>query len=74
MIYLYESVVIEEGDAVEHYEIEQGVHDLPLTKHPETGVAIRRVILGGWGFSGASGGAGQKGSGEGCDCGPAGCC
>ena len=47
MIYLYESVVIGEGDAVEHYEIEQGVHDLPLTKHPETGVAIRRVILGG---------------------------
>ena len=42
MIYLYESVVIGEGDAVEHYEIEQGVHDLPLTKHPETGVAIRR--------------------------------
>ncbi len=74
MIYLYESVVIEEGDAVEHYEIEQGVHDLPLTKHPETGAAIRRVILGGWGLFGASGGAGQKGSGEGCDCGPAGCC
>lgn len=74
MIYLYETLVTEAGEEAVHFEIEQGVNDLPLTKHPETGVAIRRVILGGWGFFGASGSAGQKGSGEGCDCGPAGCC
>jgi hypothetical protein len=24
--------------------------DMPLTKHPQTGVPVRRVILGGWGL------------------------
>ena len=74
MIYLYESIAANEGDVTAHYEIEQGVQDLPLTRHPETGVVIRRVILGGWGSFSASVGAFAKGSDGACECGPAGCC
>lgn len=76
MIYLYETVVMKEGDTVVSFEVEQGMQDLPLTRHPETGVAIRRVILGGWGSFGGNVGAVGKGKqdGDACDCGPAGCC
>lgn len=74
MIYLYESAVAKEGDVAVHYEIEQGLHDMPLTRHPETGVAIRRVILGGWGSFSTGAGESGKGTGASCDCGPAGCC
>jgi hypothetical protein len=56
------------------YETKQSATEAPLmTKHPETGEPIRRVILGGWGvFTGKSGG-GSSSSG-GCGCGPGGCC
>ena len=30
-----------------HYEIEQNENDPPLTKHPQTGETIQRVVLGG---------------------------
>lgn len=53
MTYLYETIPVNEGDAVEHFEIEQNLHDLPLTEHPETGQPINRVILGGWGLPSA---------------------
>lgn len=50
MTYLYETIPAKEGDPVEQFEIQQSMNDLPLTQHPETGVPIRRVILGGWGL------------------------
>jgi predicted nucleic acid-binding Zn ribbon protein len=52
MTYLYETIPSLEGEEVKRYEIQQGMHDLALTVHPETGEAIRRVILGGWGLIG----------------------
>jgi predicted nucleic acid-binding Zn ribbon protein len=42
-IYVYE-VVNEEGDGGETFEWVQRVSDPPLTKHPETGEPVRRVI------------------------------
>ena len=51
MTYLYETIPACEGDAVEQFEIAQSMTDLPLTIHPETGVPVRRVILGGWGLT-----------------------
>lgn len=53
MTYLYETIPVSENDAVEHFEIEQNLTDQPLTRHPETGTPIRRVILGGWGLPSA---------------------
>jgi predicted nucleic acid-binding Zn ribbon protein len=71
MTYLYETIPANPGEEVRRYEIKQSIHDEALTHHPETGEAIRRVILGGWGLpSLKSGGS----SSSGCGCGPEGCC
>ena len=50
MTYLYETIPQNEGDPVEQFEIQQSMNEVPLTRHPETGVPVRRVILGGWGL------------------------
>jgi predicted nucleic acid-binding Zn ribbon protein len=42
-LYLYEAVTAD-GSAGEQFEIFQNMADEPLTRHPETGVAIRRVL------------------------------
>lgn len=42
-IYVYE-VVQADGSAGETFEWLQGIHDPPLSSHPETGVPVRRVI------------------------------
>jgi len=73
MTYLYETIPASEGDPVKQFEIKQPASEAPLTKHPETGEPIRRVILGGWGLmtSKVDGGGSSAGS---CGCGPSGCC
>jgi hypothetical protein len=45
--------------------------DRPLTKHPETGEPIRRVVLGGFGTLSSKGSADP---GVGCGCKPGTCC
>ena len=72
MTYLYETVPAQDGDPVKQYEIKQSMNDLPLTKHPETGETIRRVILGGWGIMTEK--AGAPSSKSDCGCSPGGCC
>lgn len=72
MTYLYETIPAREGDSPKHYELQQGMNDLPLTHHPETGEPIRRVILGGWGL--LKGSTKITASAGSCGCGPAGCC
>jgi predicted nucleic acid-binding Zn ribbon protein len=70
MTYLYETLPTRAGEAVKRFEFKQGMNEAPLTKHPETGEPIRRVILGGWGvFMPKAGGSAKAGS-----CGPSGCC
>jgi predicted nucleic acid-binding Zn ribbon protein len=73
MTYLYETIPALKGAEVAHYEFEQSINDLPLTKHPETGEPIRRVILGGGGSVTSKQGSGSASKG-GCDCGPSGYC
>ena len=70
--YVYETIPAKEGDSVEYFEIKQSMKDTTLTRHPETGQAIRRVILGGFGIlkSENSSPASRCSSG----CGPGGCC
>lgn len=50
--YVYETIPAKPGDEVRRYEIRQSMKDAALTKHPETGEPIRRVITGGLGLIG----------------------
>jgi predicted nucleic acid-binding Zn ribbon protein len=50
--YIYETIPEGTG-TVKRFEIEQRMSAAPLTRHPETGEAIARVITGGLGFIGA---------------------
>lgn len=69
MTYLYETIPAKDGEAVKRYEFQQSMKDAPLTKHPETGEPIRRVILGGWGLiTPTSTSSGSNSSS--CGCGP----
>jgi predicted nucleic acid-binding Zn ribbon protein len=73
--YVYETIPSKAGEKAEYFEIKQGMKDVPLTKHPETGEPIRRTVLGGYGIltSGGSAEKPKKGKGD-CGCGPEGCC
>ena len=48
-IYVYETV--DPKKPVQRFEISQSMKDEPLTRHPESGVPIRRVITGGYGLT-----------------------
>lgn len=71
MTYLYETIPVNEGDPVEQFEIRQSMNDKPLTRHPETGAPVRRVILGGWGLMT---GKAASASSSGCCAPGSGCC
>lgn len=43
--YVYETT--KKGARTRRYEIRQGIKEAPLTRHPETGEPIHRVIAGG---------------------------
>ena len=74
-IYTYETIPGTVDEPVRTYEIRQSMKDSALTRHPETGEPIRRVITGGLGImtSGKGGGSpapsGGHGCGAGCGCG-----
>ncbi len=73
-IYVYETIPVAEGQPVRTYEISQSMKDAALTKHPETGEPIRRVITGGLGVMTSSKGApaprpSSHCCGGGCGCG-----
>jgi len=69
--YVYEPIHQNGGGKPRYYEIKQSMNDEPLTKHPETGEPIRRVVLGGFGTLSSKGSAD---SGSGCGCKPGTCC
>ena len=70
--YLYETIPSKPGEEPSSFEVQQSMKDEPLTRHPETGQPIRRVITGGFGF--VSKGktdpayAPSTGCGSGCGC------
>jgi predicted nucleic acid-binding Zn ribbon protein len=72
MTYLYETIPAKEGGKTRQFEIKQSIKDAALTKHPDTGEPIRRVISGGWGLMGKkaerppAGGGGHRCHGPGC--------
>lgn len=48
--YVYETIPSDPAVMPQRFEIQQSMHDAPLTKHPETGEPVRRVIAGGYGI------------------------
>ena len=48
--YVYETIPREGGAEPRRFEVVQSMKDAPLTRHPDTGEPVRRVISGGFGF------------------------
>jgi predicted nucleic acid-binding Zn ribbon protein len=71
--YIYET--IDPKKPARRFELKQSMKDEPLTKHPETGEPIRRVITGGYGYAskGHPPKASDMGGGHGCGNGACGC-
>ena len=73
--YVYETIPQKPGAKARYYEIKQSMNDQPLTKHPETGETIRRVVLGGFGvLSSSQKKSTAKADNAGGCCGGTGCC
>lgn len=68
--YVYETLPQKHGEKPRYYEIKQSMSDAALTRHPETGEAIRRVVLGGFGVLSSGKSGGQSSSSHGSGCGP----
>lgn len=51
--YVYETVPTDPREPAKRYELWQRMQDDPLTKHPETGEPIKRVLIGGIGLPGS---------------------
>jgi predicted nucleic acid-binding Zn ribbon protein len=60
--YVYENIPSKPGEKPRYYEIKQSMNAKPLTKHPETGEPIRRVVLGGFGVLSSKPAGGNYGS------------
>lgn len=48
--YVYETIPQKKGQKVRRFEIEQKMTDDALTHDPETGLPVKRVIIGGSGL------------------------
>jgi predicted nucleic acid-binding Zn ribbon protein len=71
--YIYETIPSKPNEKPKQYELKQSMNDAPLTKHPETGEKIRRVLSGGFGLM-SKGGATSAAASGGHRCGSPGCC
>lgn len=71
--YVYETIPEHQGEKTEYFEVKQSMNDAPLTRHPDTGKPVRRVILGGYGVLKSSSDSKRESGGE-CGCGGSGCC
>ena len=64
--YVYETMPTDKNEPPKLYEIQQSMQEAALTKHPETGEPIRRVVLGGYGLMTPD--KGNESCGPGCGC------
>lgn len=75
--YVYETLPAQTGTKAKQFEIRQSIKDPALTKHPESGEPIRRIITGGYGL--VTGSSTSQGGGHththttSCGCGAGGC-
>jgi len=70
--YVYETIAQKRGEKPRYFEIKQNMNAASLTKHPETGEPIRRVVLGGFGTLSSK--PAKSSSGSSCGCAPGRCC
>jgi predicted nucleic acid-binding Zn ribbon protein len=68
--YVYETIPAKAGEKPRYFEIKQSMNDTALTKHPETGEPIRRVVLGGFGVLSSGKSDSPSASSGGSCCGP----
>ena len=72
--YIYETIPQNDVEQPKRFEVRQGMTEKPFTHHPDTGMPVRRVIVGGTGVMGSkssgSGSASPRGGscGTGCGC------
>ena len=73
--YVYETIPRDPATPPVQFEVIQSMKDRPLTRHPDTGEPVRRVITGGFGLMGVgskpSAGPQVERGGGGCGCGGA---
>ena len=48
--YIYETIPRQDGETPRRFEVVQSMKDAPLSRHPDTGEPVRRVISGGYGI------------------------
>ena len=48
--YIYETIPNDAAETPQRFEIHQSMNDAPLKKHPDSGMPVRRVITGGFGY------------------------
>ncbi len=67
--YVYETIPSKPREKSVQFEVQQSMKDAPLKQHPDTGVPVRRVISGGYGFVGSGkSDSGGHSCGHGCGC------
>lgn len=50
--YVYETIPTRAGETPRRFEVVQSMKDAPLTRDPQSGEPVRRVISGGFGLMG----------------------
>ncbi len=48
--YVYETIPAQPNESPRRFEVQQKMSDPPLTKDPQTGLPVRRIITGGSGL------------------------
>jgi predicted nucleic acid-binding Zn ribbon protein len=71
--YVYETIPTQSGESPVQFELQQSMKDSPLTRHPQTGQPIRRLISGGLGMIASSKNTPSSSSSHGCGPGSCGC-
>jgi predicted nucleic acid-binding Zn ribbon protein len=74
--YVYETIPADPAQPRRRFEVQQSMKDTPLSRDPQTGEPVRRVISGGYGFVGSSKGEttpAKASPGGGCGHGSCGC-
>jgi len=64
--YLYETIPQMPGEEPRRFEIKHSMPDQPLTRHPDTGEPVRRVVLGGYGIKSSAKPSPRKPAGHCC--------
>lgn len=64
--YIYETIPQNDVEQPKRFEVRQSMSDKPFTHHPDSGVPVRRVIVGGTGVMGGKTGGGPAPSGGSC--------